>query len=46
MRLRQWIEVCGEELQKAMRAVIAAYGVIRDADERALAMLFLLFRDR
>lgn len=35
------VRVCIEELQKAKRAIVAAYEMIREADERALKTLFI-----
>jgi hypothetical protein len=42
--LRQFLQVCSEELQKAGRAVAFAYEIIREADERALAFLLTILR--
>jgi hypothetical protein len=41
MILRQLFRVCGEELQKAKRAILSAYEIVREADERALAFLLI-----
>jgi hypothetical protein len=46
MILDQLLQVCREELRKAKSAMIAAYGIMRDADERALQTLLLFFQDR
>jgi hypothetical protein len=35
------VRVCIEELQKARRAIVAAYEMIREADDRALETLFI-----
>jgi hypothetical protein len=44
MLLEKLVQVCSEELQKAGRAIAAAYEMIREADERALAFLVTLLR--
>jgi hypothetical protein len=41
MILRQAIRVCSEELQKAKHALVSAYDLIREADERATHLLFI-----
>ena len=41
MSIEPLIQVCTEELQKAKRAIIAAYELVREADERALKMLLI-----
>jgi hypothetical protein len=41
MILRQLFQVSREELQKAKRAILAAYEIMREADERALASLLM-----
>ena len=46
MLLRQFSEVCREELRKAQRALVVAYELMRAADERALQTLFMFFQDR
>jgi hypothetical protein len=46
MLLEQLSEVCQEELRKARRALVAAYEVMRAADERAMQTLFMFFQDR
>ena len=46
MLLEQLSEVCREELQKVHRVLVAAYELMRVADERALQTLFTFFRDR
>jgi hypothetical protein len=46
MLLRQFPDVCREELQKAHRALAIAYKLMRAADERALQTLFMFFQDR
>jgi hypothetical protein len=43
---RQFSDVCREELQKAHRALVIAYQLMRAADERALQTLFMFFQDR
>lgn len=35
------VRVCIEELQKAGRAIVAVYEMIREADDRALETLFI-----
>ena len=35
------VRVCIEELQKAKSAIVAAYEMMREADERALETLFI-----
>jgi hypothetical protein len=46
MPIEQFAQVCREEFQKAQRALVAAYEVMRAADERALQTLFMFFQDR
>jgi hypothetical protein len=46
MILDQLLQVCREELRKAKPAIIAAYEIVREADERALQTLLLFFQDR
>jgi hypothetical protein len=46
MLLEQLSEVCREEFQKVHRVLVAAYELMRVADERALQTLFTFFRDR
>ena len=46
MILVQLLQVCREELRKAKPAIIAAYEVVREADDRALQTLLLFFQDR
>lgn len=46
MILEQLLQVCREELRKAKPAIIAAYEIVREADERALQTLLLFFQDR
>ncbi len=46
MILVQLLQVCREELRKAMPAIIAAYEIVREADDRALQTLLLFFQDR
>jgi len=41
MMLRRLVQVCLEELRKAKRGAISAYGMMREADERALKMLLM-----
>jgi hypothetical protein len=41
MVLRQLFQVCGEELRKAKRAILSAYEIVREADDRALATLLI-----
>jgi hypothetical protein len=41
MILKQLFQVCGEELQKAKRAISSVYEIVREADERALAFLLM-----
>jgi len=42
MVLGKLLHVCEEELRKAARAIIAVWDMAREADERALHMLFIL----
>jgi hypothetical protein len=42
----QLLRVCREELRKAKPAILAAYEIRREADERALQTLLLFFQDR
>jgi hypothetical protein len=46
MILVQLLQVCREELRKAKPAIIAAYEMVREADDRALQTLLLFFQDR
>ena len=46
MILVQLLQVCREELRKAKPAIIAAYEIVREADDRALQTLLLFFQDR
>jgi hypothetical protein len=46
MLLRQFSDVCREELQKAHRVLVVVYKLMRAADERALQTLFMFFQDR
>ena len=41
MILKQMIQVCREELQKAKDAIVAVYQIIREADERAFETLLI-----
>jgi hypothetical protein len=41
MLVRNLIRVCGEELLKAKRAIVFAYGAIREADERTMDLLMM-----
>jgi hypothetical protein len=40
------IQVCREELRKVKPTIIAAYKIMREADDRALQTLFFFFQDR
>lgn len=42
MILNNLIRICSEELQKAKRAIVLAYEIIRETDERTLEYLFIL----
>ena len=46
MLFNQLSEVCREEFQKARRVLVAAYELMRAADERALQTLWMFFQDR
>jgi hypothetical protein len=46
MLLERFSEVCRDEFLKARRALVAAYELMRAADERALQTLFMFFQDR
>ncbi len=41
MLLKKLIRVCSEELLKAKRAIVLAYGAIREADERTMDLLMM-----
>lgn len=41
MLLKKTVRVCGEELLKAKRAIVLAYGAIREADERTMDLLMM-----
>jgi len=41
MVLGKLINVCDEELRKATRAILAVWELLREADDRALHMLFI-----
>jgi hypothetical protein len=41
MIFRQLLRVCSEELRKAKRAVVSAYEIVREADERTLELLLI-----
>ncbi len=41
MLFKKIIRVCSEELLKAKRAIVSAYGAIREADERTLDLLMM-----
>jgi len=41
MLVKNLIRVCGEELLKAKRTVVFAYGAIREADERTIDLLMM-----
>ena len=41
MILKKLIRVGGEELLKAKRAMVFAYGAIREADERTMDLLMM-----
>jgi len=45
MPLRQLAAVCREEIEKAGRALKAAYELMRAADERAIQALSMFFQD-
>jgi hypothetical protein len=46
MPFNQLFEVCREEFQKARHVLVAAYELMRAADERALQTLLMFFQDR
>jgi hypothetical protein len=46
MVLKRLLEMWREEIRKATRGTIAAYEIMREADERALQTLLLFFQDR
>jgi hypothetical protein len=46
MILNQLLRVVREELRKVTPAIIAAYEIMREADDRALQTLLLFFQDR
>ena len=46
MLLEELSRVCRDEFQKAQRALVTAYELMRAADERALQTLFMFFQDR
>ena len=41
MLLKKFIRVCSEEFLKAKRAIVLAYGAIREADERTMDLLMM-----
>ncbi|HXU19199.1 MAG TPA: hypothetical protein VN788_01310 [Verrucomicrobiae bacterium] len=41
MIVKTLIRVCREELLKAKRAIVFAYGAIREADERTMDLLMM-----
>ena len=41
MIVKTFIRVCREELLKAKRAIVFAYGAIREADERPMDLLMM-----
>lgn len=41
MLLQKLFRVCSEELLKAKRAIVLAYGAIREADERTMDLLMM-----
>lgn len=42
MLFKNLVQICSEELQKAKRAVVTAYEIVREADERAMEYLLIL----
>jgi hypothetical protein len=46
MPIDQLLEVCRQEFWKALRALAAAYELMRAADECALRALSVFFQDR
>lgn len=42
MLFKRFARVCGEELLKAKRAIVFAYGAMREADERTMDFLMML----
>jgi hypothetical protein len=46
MLLRQLCVLCREEFSKVGRAMVAAYELMRAADERVLRTLLMFFQDR
>jgi hypothetical protein len=46
MIFNQLLQMCREELRKVKPAMIAAYEIMREADDRALQTLLLFFQDR
>ena len=46
MLIDRLARVCREELDKACRALLAAYELMRAADDRALQTLWMFFQDR
>jgi hypothetical protein len=41
MLSKKFIRVCSEELLKAKRAIVLAYGAMREADERTMDLLMM-----
>jgi hypothetical protein len=41
MLVKYLIRACGEEFLKAKRAIVLAYGAIREADERTMDLLMM-----
>jgi hypothetical protein len=44
MALREFVEICTQELEKAGHAIALAYEAIREADQRVLAFLLTILR--
>lgn len=44
MLLKNFLQMCNEELLKAARAIAGLYEMIREADERTLAFLITILR--
>jgi hypothetical protein len=42
MLFKKLIQICSEELQKAKRAIVTAYEIIRETDERTMEFLLVL----
>lgn len=42
MLFKKLFQICSEELQKAKRAIVIAYEIVRETDERTMEYLLIL----